>query len=313
MDELKKKSKAKPIIIGIAVLLVFAALFVLLLSMYQTEKEKYTIQLMPNAESQPGYLEINMKGVSIDPVKGELGVRLQFDAKGDLADENGMLAKDLTLDYNSATGKSQATFKAGERMNAVDATFELIGDINAYPFDSHVAFPEMALNSTVKDANGEITSYEGIPMTVYYSSALAGYTVSAAEAQYTENGDIQVVDSSPGNDGGYALMAVGIERSPSAITFAIFIMVLQWLLALSAVGVIVMWIRGRKIEVTMFGWLGALLFALVPLRNAMPAAPPIGALSDIISFFWAEIIVAVCLVAGVVTWLKRGSVDGKVK
>ena len=58
---------------------------------------------------------------------------------------------------------------------------------------------------------------------------------------------------------------------------------------------------------------GMITFALVPLRNAMPAAPPIGALSDIISFFWAEIIVAVCLVAGVVTWLKRGSVDGKTK
>jgi hypothetical protein len=63
----------------------------------------------------------------------------------------------------------------------------------------------------------------------------------------------------------------------------------------------------------MFGWMGALLFALVPLRNAMPAVPPVGVLSDIVSFFWAEIIVAVCLVVSVTTWIKRGSAEGKAK
>ncbi len=313
MDELKKKSKAKPILIGIAVLLVFATLFVLLLTMYQNEKNKYDVQLMPGAADQSGYLLINMKGVSVDPVKGEMNMRMSFVPAGDLADENGMLAKDLVLDYNSATGKSQATFKAGERMNAVDATFELIGDISSYPFDNHVTLPEMMLYAPVKDTDGQITDYEGIPSTVLYSSSLAGYTVSAAEAQYNENGEPQVVESSPDNTNGYAMMAVAVERSPSAKTFTIFIMVLQWLLALVAVGVVIMWLKGRKIEVSMFGWLGALLFALVPLRNAMPAAPPIGVLSDIISFFWAEILVAACLVAGVATWLKRGSAEGKAK
>ena len=57
-------------------------------------------------------------------------------------------------------------------------------------------------------------------------------------------------------------------------------MVLQWLLAISAISAAIVWVNGRKIEVTMFGWMGALLFALIPLRNAMPAVPPVGVLSD---------------------------------
>ena len=90
-------------------------------------------------------------------------------------------------------------------------------------------------------------------------------------------------------------------------------MVLQWLLALCTVGAVIVWLRGRKIEVSMLGWMGALHLALVPLRNAMPAVPPTGVLSDFIAFFWAEIIIAVCMATIVITWLKRGSAAGNAK
>ena len=88
-------------------------------------------------------------------------------------------------------------------------------------------------------------------------------------------------------------------------------MALEWLMALSALSAAIVWMRGRKIEVTMFGWMGALLFALIPLRNAMPAVPPVGVLSDFLSFFWAEILVAVSLALSVATWLTRPTAPNK--
>lgn len=39
--------------------------------------------------------------------------------------------------------------------------------------------------------------------------------------------------------------------------------------------------RGRKIEVGMFSFLAALLFASVALRNAQPGSPPVGSFSVI--------------------------------
>jgi hypothetical protein len=57
----------------------------------------------------------------------------------------------------------------------------------------------------------------------------------------------------------------------------------------------------------MLTWLAALLFALIPLRNAMPNAPPIGAEIDVIVFFWAETVVALTLVTVLVTWLRQPS------
>jgi hypothetical protein len=35
-----------------------------------------------------------------------------------------------------------------------------------------------------------------------------------------------------------------------------------------------------------------LLFAFAIVRNAQPGTPPIGTYSDFISFFWAEVIIA---------------------
>jgi hypothetical protein len=61
----------------------------------------------------------------------------------------------------------------------------------------------------------------------------------------------------------------------------------------------------NEVELAMFSFTAALLFAFATVRNAQPGAPPIGTYSDFISFFWAEVIIALCLVLLVFTWLLR--------
>jgi hypothetical protein len=45
----------------------------------------------------------------------------------------------------------------------------------------------------------------------------------------------------------------------------------------------------RRIEVSLAGVLGAVIFALPALRNALPGAPPFGVRADLLIFFWAEL------------------------
>jgi hypothetical protein len=47
------------------------------------------------------------------------------------------------------------------------------------------------------------------------------------------------------------------------------------------------------------GFLGTLLFALIPLRNAVPGDPPIGSLIDFASFFIAEGVVSISMIVTV--------------
>ena len=62
----------------------------------------------------------------------------------------------------------------------------------------------------------------------------------------------------------------------------------------------------RKIEIGMFSFLGALLFAFPALRNSQPGTPPIGTMSDFLAFFWAEVIIALSLLSVVLRWIIRG-------
>jgi Domain of unknown function (DUF4436) len=59
--------------------------------------------------------------------------------------------------------------------------------------------------------------------------------------------------------------------------------------------------------VTLVGALGAMIFALPAVRNALPGAPPLDVRADILIFFWAELgaIIALCLF--ITAWARQGA------
>jgi hypothetical protein len=87
-------------------------------------------------------------------------------------------------------------------------------------------------------------------------------------------------------------------------------MVTMWALTLGVIGMLLrVLLLGRPIQFPMFTFLAALLFAFPAIRNAQPNAPVIGVLSDYLSFFWCEALVAVCLVALLGIWIARRRYD----
>ena len=46
--------------------------------------------------------------------------------------------------------------------------------------------------------------------------------------------------------------------------------------------------------------MAAILFALIPLRNAVPGSPPIGSIIDFGSFFIAEAVISIALISSIV-------------
>lgn len=63
--------------------------------------------------------------------------------------------------------------------------------------------------------------------------------------------------------------------------------------------------RHHELSWGLFGWLGAMLFALPVIRNTMPGVPGIGTLAVYTVYFWALLTVALCLLVIVVTYLRR--------
>lgn len=329
---MSEKVKAKDIIITIVVLIVFAISLVVVLNIYQNEGEKRSASISDIGEKDPNHIEVDVKLVSIDPNKGDIVARLEFLPKGHFTtDEGSTVARDLKLFVNSANGKQELDFQKGKRMNPMEVVINMYdGLVTDYPFDKHSAYlqiyftpgkqtgtekekpkaeasakPAEAAPTPESSAAGEEQKKEGekkteaaeksediVPIGVDFVGSIPGFKIEAAKAKDTDEDEVGI--------------DMTISRASTTKFFSLFVTVMMWgltiavlLLTLSCV------LRGRKVELAMFSFTAALLFAFAAVRNAQPGTPPIGTYSDFISFFWAEVIIALCLVVLVFTWLLR--------
>jgi hypothetical protein len=324
-----ERIKVKDIIITVAIIIVFAVALVLVLNIYQNEGEKRSASISDIGEKDPNHIEVDVKLVSIDPNKGDVVARMEFLPKGSFTkDEGATLARDLKLFVNSATGKQELEFPKGKRMNPSEVVVNMYdGLVTDYPFDKHSAYLEFYFlpgkesakdekkteapksaeaTATPAPATGEEQKKEEgekkpaatekdediIPIGVDFVGSITGFKIDATKAKDSDE-DLVGIDMT-------------ITRASTTKFFSLFVMVMMWgltiavlLLTLSVV------LRGRKVELAMFSFTAALLFAFASVRNAQPGTPPIGTYSDFISFFWAEVIIALCLVVLVFTWLLR--------
>jgi hypothetical protein len=293
MDEPTKSRK--PLLIGIILFVIFAGAYLFVLNAYRNEGNNRAAELAADtAKAGENRIDVSGRIVTADPLKGDVVVRLEFTPHGSFASgDGGTLARDLDLFVSSATGKNVHEFKKGKRMNPVEAVVEIYeGEPMDYPFDSHSA--ELSFFFEPGAAKGaEGGGNEAIPMAVELRGSVAGLRL---DTEYAKE-----------NTPDHAVIDIGIERASTAKFFSVFIMIAMWALVIGVLFLVFRVFSGhRKIEISMFSFLGALLFAFPALRNSQPGTPPIGTLSDFIAFFWAEVIIALSLLSVVLRWIIRG-------
>jgi hypothetical protein len=332
-----KNVSAKEAIITIALLIVFGVAYTFVLRYYKQEGERRTAAISEEGERDPNHIEVFVKVVSVDPIKGDMNARLEFLPHGNLtADEGLTISKDLKLFTNSATGKQEHEFSKGKRMNPIEVVVSFHeGQSTDYPFDEHKG--ELAFYFAIappKPGGGAGDKKEGAPPTPTPSptpttppaegeqpkSETASKTDGAAKEDDDEEVEIPIaVDfiasiqglqieatKSKESTKDYVAIDMVITRASTVVFFSVFIMVVMWALTIAVVFLTLSIILAdRKIEMGQFSFLAALLFSFLALRGSQPAAPPIGSLSDFLAFFWAEVIIASCLVSIITTWLLR--------
>ncbi len=287
MNNKRRTTEIVGVIVG---LILFAVLFVVVLNAYQQEGENRSALTTTGAtaETQANRLNISAKVVSIDFNKGEISVRLVISPEGDLASQDGLaVTKDIKITTNSDT-KGEVLLKKGQRLSASDITLSLYdGQVSDYPFDSHSAALDLYATTLAEDK-----SELSVPIQLTFFGSISGVAINA--------------EPDAESNGAYAYIGATITRSSVTKAVAIAIIVFMWLMALTVIALTLsVMLRGRKVELSMFSWLASMMFALVGFRNASPGAPGIGSFMDFISFFWAEILIAGCVVILMVINLRR--------
>jgi hypothetical protein len=223
--------------------------------------------------------------IQIDAVNESMQVRISVvplsDAKVTIADRDLL----LTIQRNGQVDHVQ--IQAGRLLPEVTFGLDLHeGDVRDYPLDRYVSLMTLAASEdgNEKSLPIHVTAWEGV----------LGFDVKAKSVSSQRSEELQLQ------------FAVSRTGGVSFFGVAIYGAMLVTMLCALIIGSLV-FVGIRRIEVALIGALGAMIFALPALRNALPGAPPLGVRADIFIFFWAELGAVIALCLFIAAWARQGA------
>ncbi len=194
------------------------------------------------------------------------------------------LKEDLSLLVTSVVSASQRTWSKGALPDVFRVSVTLTGDVADWPFDRYHSGP-----ITLHLLSG--ATQKPVTPTVIMVDRLLGWKVDVAHVDKTDVLSPYRVD---------------LYRSRSTVAFGVVI--LGVLIALAGVGlfVAVQTRRDRrKFQPPMTTWYAAMLFAVMPLRNALPDSPPFGSWIDVTIVLWVVVVLVISMVIYISCWWRH--------
>ena len=196
------------------------------------------------------------------------------------------LKQDLTVAVTSVTTPVRRTYSKGMLPGVFPVPLTLARDVERWPFDSYYTGP-----ITVTLFTGTAQLPERVNVT--FADRLAGWKVMV----------VRVNDANP-----LSPYVVQLQRSASTMIFAIVILCI--FVAIAAVGlfVAIQTTRDpRRFQSPMTTWYAAMLFAVVPLRNALPGSPAFGSWIDLTIVLWVLVALVVSMLLYIAAWWRSTS------
>jgi hypothetical protein len=299
--------------IGLTILVVAFYLVVLSRNMNEGKRRSLLLSETPIAGD---HVSIAIRVADVNLGTSELTTRVSLRLEGSLARDPVTPAVDLKLFLNDIRGSQEIDFPRGRRMNTIQATFSLDGNVNEYPFDDHRTSIRMIVTNGTRVVPSQLPKDKRDQITAPPSDADSGLWVTAPQGKESLPIVSSIAASLPGlkfegqrverPGQGIEGFNLVVRRADQVIVVSILIMVLMMTLAMS---VLLMSIEAltssQRLDLLPLTLSVTLLFGLPALRNSQPAVPPLGAFGDYLSFIWAEQIVAVSAVVMIWTWLVR--------
>ena len=196
------------------------------------------------------------------------------------------LKEDLTVAVTSVTTPVRRTYSKGMLPGVFPVPLTLARDVERWPFDSYYTGP-----ITVTLFTGTAQLPERVNVT--FADRLAGWKVMV----------VRVNDANP-----LSPYVVQLQRSASTMIFAIVILCI--FVAIAAVGLFVAVQTARdprRFQSPMTTWYAAMLFAVVPLRNALPGSPAFGSWIDLTIVLWVLVALVVSMLLYIAAWWRSTS------
>jgi hypothetical protein len=261
------------------------------LILHRVDLSKGPNEVELGASAADARVRLYLQPLQIDTVNDSLQVRISVvpDAS---TDEAAPTIADRDFLLKIRRGKQIEHVRVNARQPLPEVTFDFDlegGSVRDYPLDRYLSLMTLAATEQAQDG-----TEKPLPIHVTAWEGLLGFSVKCQPTEMQPPGGLR--------------LQFDISRTGPVMFFGIatYVAMIVMTMCALAIGSLV-FIGIRRIEVTLVGALGAMIFALPSLRNALPGSPPLGVRADILVFFWAELgaIVALCLFT--TAWARRGA------
>ncbi|KAA0110144.1 DUF4436 domain-containing protein [Mycolicibacterium sp. P1-5] len=201
-----------------------------------------------------------------------------------------VLKQDIAVRLHPWNSLGDLKFPAGAAPAEVTTTIDVNGDVNTWPFDR---YKTEGISADLLIGEGEDRKI--VPAKVEITGALQGWDLSS-----------DTVAPAPAAKGDGDATQVIFSRALGPLAFDLGIVVVLLTLPTIAIFTSVLVISRRKqFQMPFATWYAAMLFAIVPLRNILPGAPPPGAWIDVSLVLWVIVALVAAMVMVVISWYKQ--------
>jgi hypothetical protein len=205
-----------------------------------------------------------------------------------------VLATDVAVRLYPTSDLGDLQFPKGKAPAQLSTTIEAHGDPGNWPFDSYKT-EELSADAFVGSGDNQ----SKIPARLEVTGSLDGWEVSVNRVRDPGTPPTKANDTGD--------LVITLKRAKGPLIFDLGICLVLISLPTLALLVAIPMVLGRRKFLPPFAtWYAANLFAIVPLRNILPGAPPPGSWIDQAIVQWVLIALVTAMSLYILAWVRQG-------
>jgi hypothetical protein len=291
------KSDRPRIAIGVGILVTVVAAYALsLLGVHLLEKSEGPLPPLDLSQGGGEATIVQLGLEELKPVANRLVVNVlvypgisQYDNRFDV------LGNDVAVRLYPTSDLGDLHYPKGKAPAQVSTTVVAHGDPGNWPFDSYTTEP---ISADAFVGSGD--TLKKVPARVEVTGALDGWDISVNRVH-----DPSALPTSRATDNGNVVITLRRAKGPLVFDLGICLVLIS-LPTLALLVAVPMAMGRRKFLPPFATWYAANLFAIVPLRNILPGAPPPGSWIDQAIVQWVLIALVTAMSLYIFAWVRQG-------
>ena len=293
-----RKQRSKPrIAIGVAVLLVVIGTYALsLFGVHQLQEAEAPLPPLDLSQGGGDATIVQLRLEDLKPVANRLAVNvLVYPGISAYDNRYDVLGTDVGVRLYPTSDLGDLRYPKGKAPAQLSTTVEAHGDPGNWPFDSYQTEP---ISADAFVGSGD--NLKKVPARVEVTGELDGWDATVNRVH-----DPAALPTQRGSDNGNVVIT--LRRAKGPLIFDLGICLVLIALPTLALLVAIPMVLGRRKFLPPFAtWYAANLFAIVPLRNILPGAPPPGSWIDQAIVQWVLIALVTAMSLYIIAWIRQG-------